>query len=66
MEQNGPLGIDPNGKKNRQHVPPRSSKFFWILGQSQSVPSDNREYVLVLRVFVLNFDPVGEGAQIVA
>lgn len=67
VKDNGPLRVYPNRKQRREHNPFRLEQHLGILGQRESVPSDDGEYQLVLgRRFPLQLDPVEQGAEVVS
>jgi hypothetical protein len=66
MEENGPVGINPDGQKSGNRVSSTRSEFFGVLRQRQCVPANNGKKEFVSRLgIVLQFDPIGQGTQVV-
>lgn len=67
VKDNRPLRVESNCKERRKHIPARRSKFLWILGQRQSMPANNHEEQVILRIgSLLEFDPIRERTEVVA
>ena len=66
MEENGPVGINPDGQKSGNGVSSTRSEFLRVLRQRQGVPANDGKKEFVFRLgIVLQFDPIGQGTQVV-
>lgn len=66
MEENGPIGINPDGQKSGECVSSTFRELLWFLRQCQGMPANDGKNQFVSRLgIVLQFDPIGQGTEIV-